>query len=189
MKKFQSSITMSHPEKPVYKVFDILAVCFVIISLLVSHLITNPKWFFVGYIPLIVLWAVQCLRFYRETKIGFIKCCSLQLIIVGLLGAGLMAAVNQFFSVNLIAKDVVLIALLLVSAVITWFRHQDKYTSAFLLSLLYLYCILSVNLFLVTGFLSAILLLIATFNGTLIFENQRMEDNEYFGNSGRSDQF
>ena len=189
MKNFQSNILMPYPKKTIYKVFDILAVCFVIISLLVSHLFGNQRWFFVGYIPLVIVWIVQCGRFYKETKMGFIKCCSLQLIIIGLFGSCLMALANEFFVMNLYTKNLVLFVLVMISAVITVLRHRDRYTSAFLVFLLYLYCLLSVNLFLVVGFLSASLLLMAAFNGTLIFENQRMEDNEYFGNSGRSDQF
>lgn len=189
MKKFRSNILMPYSKKTIHKILDILAVCFVIISLLVSHMFGNQRWFFVGYIPLVIVWIVQCGRFYKETKMGFIKCCSLQLIIIGLFGSCLMALVNEFFVMNLFTKDMALFVLVLIGAVITWLRHKDIYTCAFLTFLLYMYCLLSVNLFLVVGFLSASLLLMAAFNGTLIFENQRMEDSEYFGNSGRSDQF
>ncbi len=77
--------------------------------------------------------------------------------------------------------------LLVLMAVVTGmdiFCYQEKRTAYAVTFLLFPYCVLCADFFLVTGFLSAILLMVAFFSGTLVLEHQKMEDDEYFGNSG-----
>lgn len=134
-----------------------------------------------------LVWVATYIRFRRHSQIGFVKCCSFQLIVCGLLGAALMAIVNQFFVKNAFVYNVLTLVLLGIMVGINHLRHEGTHTVYYLTFLLFPYCLLSVNLFLVTSFLSAFLLLLGLFTGTLFFENQRLEEDEYFGNSNHAE--
>lgn len=133
---------------------------------------------------LALMWGVSYVRFRRDAGIGLVKCCSLQLITCGLLGAGLVSLFNQCLTKGAYQAGLILLVLLTVVVGIHVYCFREKRTAWVVTFLMFPYCVLCVDFFLITGFLSAILLMIAFFSGTLVFEHQKMEDEEYFGNSG-----
>lgn len=188
MSKRKSEIVWEETFSGGNAVWEVMLFLIFIAGIVTNHLTQFPVLYsgLCGGIGL--AWVISYILFRKHSQIGFVKCCSLQLILCGLAGAVLISVVNQFFSITVIAKDIITVMLVMVMAIINYLRHDGKHTVYYLTFLLFPYCLLTANLFLVTGFLSAILLLIGLFNGTLIFENQRLEDDEYFGNTNHSNE-
>lgn len=185
MKNIKSNIHLSYPSNFRNRLIEVLLFLLLMCSFLVNHLNMLLEIQYVFYIILGIIWVGCFIRFRKNTKTSFIKSCSLQLMLCGILGAIMVAVANQYFPVTAFRADTIIILLLFVMILINSVRYQDRRTIYHMTFLLFPYCLLSVRFFLITGFLSTILLLIGFFNGTLIFENQRMEDEDYFGNSSR----
>ena len=185
LEKVKSDIRVSYPLSVGNRVMEIFMLLF-----MVGGLLFNLHWLpslfnniFFGMLA--VLWVIQYVRFRNNTGVGFVKCCSLQLIVCGLLGAGLASLFNQFLPGGVFQAILIVLVLLAVMAGLNLLCYQEKRTAYYVTFLVYPYCILASDFFLITGFLSVILLMVAFFNGTLAFEHQKMDDDEYFGNSGR----
>lgn len=182
MQKIKSDVRITYPSSAGNLVMEILLLLFMAAGLffniqLVSRNIRMIFWVIFG-----LLWGINVLRFYKNTGVGVVKCCSLQLILCGLLGAMLIFFWNQYLPYSIYQSDIITVILLAVMVGCNFYCYQEKQTVYYTTFLIYPYCVLSADFILITGFFSTILLLMAFINGSLVFTNARMDDDEYFGN-------
>ncbi len=182
MQKIKSDVRLTYPSSTGNLVMEILLLLFMVAGLFFNIPLAprNICMFFWAIFGL--LWGINLLRFYKNTGVGIVKCCSLQLIISGLLGAMLVFLWNQYLPNSIYQSDVITMLLLAIMVGCNFYCYQEKQTVYYITFLIFPYCILSADFILITGFLSAMLLLMAFFNGSLVFTNERMDDDEYFGN-------
>ena len=185
LEKMKSNVRVTYVSSAGNKVMEVLMMLFMAGGLFFNLQLLPPDFGNVFFVLLAILWGIQYIRFRKDTGAGLVKCCSLQLIVCGLLGAALASLSNQFLAKSVFQASLIALVLLVVTAGISFLCYQEKKTVYYITFLVFPYCILSSDFFLITGFVSAILLMVAFFSGTLVFERQRMDDDEYFGNSGR----
>lgn len=184
LEKLKSDVRVAYPSTAGNMVLEAVQFLFMAVGLIL-HFWPIPSVYENVYFGLLaLLWGASYLRFRRDAGIGLVKSCSLQLIACGLLGAGLVSLFNQCLPKGTYQAGLILLLLLAVMAGINFLCYCEKRTVYAVTFLVFPYCILCADFFLVTGFLSVILLMVAFFSGTLVFEHQKMEDDEYFGNSG-----
>lgn len=183
LEKFRSEVRVTYSSTMGNVILEVLMVLFTVGSLLFHLQLLSLTATVVFFVLLGVMWLLSYIRFRKNAQIGLVKCCSLQLIICGLLGAAFYALCAWFLPAGAYRSSLIILLLLAVTAGLNVLCYRERRTVLYVTFLLLPYCILSADLFLVTGFLSAMLLMIALFNGTLLFEHERMGDDEYFGNS------
>lgn len=179
----KSEIRITYPATYGNRIMEILLLLLMAGSLFFNLQIAPRTFAMVFWIIFGIVWGINFVRFQKNIGIGFVKCCSLQLIVCGLLGAIIVSLINQFVLESIFLSDIITIILMLAMLGINILCYQEKRTVYYITFLLFPYCFLSAEFFLLAGFLSTILLLIAFFSGTLMFEHQKMDDDEYFGNS------
>jgi len=185
LEKMKSNVRVTYPPTVGNMVMRGVQLLFMAGGLFFGLRLTPAVYENVFFCLLAILWGINYIRFRKNTGIGLVKCCSMQLIVCGLLGAALSSFFNQMLPESVWSGSLITLVLLAVTAGINFLCFQEKRTVYEVAFLVFPYCILCADFFLVTGFLSAILLMVAFFSGTLAFEHQRMDDDEYFGNSGR----
>lgn len=183
MQKIKSEVRLTYPSSAGNLVMEILLLLFMVAGLFFNIQVAPRNICVVFWVIFGLLWVINLLRFYRNTGVGVVKCCSLQLIICGLLGAVLVVLWNQYLPRSIYQADVIAVILLAIVVGCNFYCYEEKQTVYYITFLIFPYCILSADVILVTGFLSAVLLLMAFFNGSLVFTNERMDDDEYFGNT------
>lgn len=183
MQKLKSEVRLTYPSSAGNLVVEILLPLFMVAGLFFNTQLAPRNTCVVFWVIFGLLWGINLLRFYRNTRVGIVKCCSLQFIICGLLGALLVFLWNQYLPHSIYQSNVITGILLVVMTACNFYCYQEKQTVYYITFLIFPYCILSADFILITGFLSAILLLMAFFNGSLVFTNERMDDDEYFGNT------
>lgn len=182
--KLKSDIRIAYPPTAANVVLEAVQFLFMAEGL-AFHFWTMPAVIENAYLGLLaLLWGVSYLRFRKDAGIGLVRCCSLQLIACGLLGTGLISLFNQCLLKGAYQAGLILLVLLAALAGMDILCFREKRTAYAVTFLVFPYCILCTDFFLITGFLSVILLMVAFFSGTLIFDRPKMEDDEYFGNSG-----
>ncbi len=182
MQKIKSDVRLTYPSSTGNLVMEIFLLLFMMAGLffnlpLIPRNICMYFWVIFG-----VLWAINFLRFYKNTGAGIVKCCSLQMIICGLLGALMIFLWNKYFPPSIYQSGIISVILLAIMVGCNFYRYEEKQTVYYTTFLIFPYCILSADFMSITGFISAMMLLIAFYNGIQDFANQRMDDDECFGN-------
>lgn len=87
MQKLKSEVRLTYPSSAGNLVVEILLPLFMVAGLFFNTQLAPRNTCVVFWVIFGLLWGINLLRFYRNTGVGIVKCCSLQLIICGLLGA------------------------------------------------------------------------------------------------------
>lgn len=187
MNEKNTPLSLTYAKRTGNYLFEGLAILAMLGAVLANVLLqgaTAPKGplqilFYASVALAVLTWVVNYILFVKDTNMHLIKDCSLQLILCGLLGTVLAASLKDALSLNTLTIVVILTVVMLICNII---MYRDAHSIFWITFLQLPYAVLSAGFFLVTGFISAFLLILVFFNGHLLSKDDA-DDYEYFGNS------